>query len=139
MGFDNVRTCKSCRRMFQSPFGKVLCPQCAEKEEDDLQKVKDYLWEHRTAPMNVVSEECEVSPQQIKQWLREERIQLTPESVIEFKCESCGCNIISGRYCEKCRSSQAKTFNEILASRKKEELKKIVQAHKEEKMRFISR
>ena len=49
-------------------------------------------------------EENDVSVKQIKQWVREERLSFTEESQITLECENCGAKILTGRFCEKCKT-----------------------------------
>lgn len=106
-----VMVCIQCRKMFQSPFGKRICPACAEKNEDDLKRVKDYLWTNKNATIPMVEEECNVKKEQIVTWLRDGRIQLSEDSGIELFCEKCGKRILSGRLCTMCQTEMTNTLN----------------------------
>ena len=134
-----VRACRKCRTLFNSLWGKQICPKCEEKEEENLTKVKDYLWTHKDAPMATVVKECEVTQAEIKTWLRQERIQLAEGSLIEITCESCGSKIFSGRFCDKCKSqthSQLTTvINEANTARRTEE--KRLNEKESPRMRFL--
>lgn len=137
---SEVLACSKCRKLFNSIFGKRICPECEKKMEDDLVRVRDYLWEHKGASITQVAEACEVSPRQIRQWLREERIQLADDSVIEIQCESCGKTISTGRYCPACKHAMHKEMQEAA----KVEKPKITFVDKKEpsasaKMRFINK
>lgn len=61
-----------------------------------------------------VSEACEVFPEQIRQWIREERLQFADDSSIKVPCESCGKMINSGRFCDKCKANLQNGFREAL-------------------------
>lgn len=110
----DVRTCKSCKRIFNYLSGPSLCPGCREKLEEKFQEVKAYIEAHRGASMQEVSEECDVEVPQIRQWLREERLELTEGSGIMLSCESCGAGIRSGRFCDKCRGALANNFQSMM-------------------------
>ena len=71
----NVRNCKKCGRIFNYVSGMPICMQCKEKLEEKFQEVKKYIQENRHASIPQVSEACEVSTNQIQQWLREERLE----------------------------------------------------------------
>ena len=103
-----------------------------------VQEVKEYVREHRGVNINTVAEECDVEPGLIRQWLREERLELTEDSGIMLSCEACGALIRSGKYCEKCKSNLANGFNNILQGRKPVENRNITTYSKEAKMRFLS-
>ncbi|MBR5578897.1 MAG: flagellar protein [Lachnospiraceae bacterium] len=101
----NVKNCRKCKRIFNYVMGPVLCPRCREEEEEKFQSVKKYVIEHPGSTINEVSEICEVSTNQIRQWLREERLTLSDESPIGINCEHCGRMIKSGRFCGECKTS----------------------------------
>ena len=77
-------------------------------------EVKSYIWEHANATIPEVAEACDVSQNQIQQWLKDERLQLAEGSSITLFCESCGAAINSGRFCEKCKNSMANQLNESI-------------------------
>lgn len=100
-----VRNCRGCGRLFNYLQGQQLCPACMAELEDKFQQVKEFLRENPKAPLNVISEKNEVSVKQIKQWVREERLTFTEESQITLECEVCGGKVLTGRFCDKCRTS----------------------------------
>lgn len=110
----NVKTCRKCRRLFNYVLGPVLCPNCREEEENKFQAVKKYVQEHVNSGIQEVSEECEVSVAQIRQWLREERLMLSDESPMGIGCERCGKMIKSGKFCEECKAELANTFQTVM-------------------------
>ncbi len=110
----DVRTCRSCKRIFNYLSGPNLCPGCREKLEDKFLEVKAYIEEHRGATMQEVSEECDVEVNQIRQWLREERLELMEGSAIMLSCDSCGAPIRSGKFCDKCRGAMANNFQNLM-------------------------
>lgn len=134
---DNVRACRNCRKLFNSPFGKVICPSCEEKMEDDLAKVKNYLWDNKGASIPQVARECDVHPNQIRQWLKEERIQLAEGSVIEMMCETCGTPITTGRYCEKCKGATAKGLSDLVAASRPQQPVQKKPDRENPRMRFL--
>ena len=56
------------------------------------------------ALLNDISENCGVTNNQIKQWIREERLTFGEDSPIGIDCEGCGTMIKSGRFCAKCKN-----------------------------------
>ena len=98
-------------------------------------EVKDYLWEHRVASMYEVSEACDVSIAQLKEWLREERLSLA-DGATDLECEKCHKPILSGRYCPECK----KALMEDLGSITTKEIKVVSMkkpARDKERMRFL--
>ena len=100
----DVRNCRSCGRLFNYLTGIQLCEGCKAALEQKFQEVKEYVREHREAPMNDVAEECEVSVKQLRQWVREERLVFSENSGGYLECEKCGAPIRMGRFCENCKN-----------------------------------
>lgn len=98
-----VRTCKQCKRIFNYLTGVQICPACKDMLEEKFVVVKEYIREHPTEGINEVAKANEVSQNQIKRWIREERLSFSEDSGIGIDCESCGQMIRSGRLCQKCK------------------------------------
>ena len=111
----NVKTCKRCRRMFNYVVGPQICPDCQKKMEEEFQTVKKYIQEHPNCDIRTVAKECEVDPNQIRQWVKEERLEFTA-AAIDLVCEKCGKPIVTGRFCVECKNSMANTLNDSIAS-----------------------
>lgn len=94
--------------------GPVICPRCREEREAKFQEVKKYVSEHRGADIMEVSEECDIEPNQIRQWIREERLQFADDSPIMIACEACGTMIRSGRFCDKCKAEMTTGFKNAM-------------------------
>lgn len=114
----NVRNCRGCGRIFNYVAGPFMCQICREKLEEKFQVVKEYIREHPGVTIPEVSETCEVEQSQIRQWLREERLELSEDSPIFLNCEGCGVTIRCGKYCDKCKMNMTRDFNNILNARK---------------------
>ena len=109
----NVRNCRKCGRMFNYITGMPICQNCKDAMEAKFQEVKEYIRANKGVGINEVAEACDVEPQQITQWLREDRLEVTENSSIMLNCESCGSPIRSGKYCDKCRASMTNAFSQI--------------------------
>lgn len=105
-----VKSCRKCRRLFNYVAGHPICPACREEAEKEFQKVKKYIEENANSDIKTVAEACEVDPQQIKQWVKEERLQFSESSMIGLNCEACGTMIRSGKYCDKCKIQMTNGF-----------------------------
>lgn len=99
-----VRACRTCKRLFNYITGPVRCPACADALEKKFQQVKSYIWDHKTATLDEISQENDVSLGQLRQWVREERLTFTEDSPVGLECEACGATIKTGRYCDKCKN-----------------------------------
>lgn len=134
----NVKTCRKCRRLFNYVMGPAVCPGCREALEADFQKVKKYIEENPNSNINKVARETEIDANQIREWVREERLQFSEDSTGALSCERCGMSIRSGRYCDACKRDMTSSFNQVIkASRPAQENKPVNQSDNKNKMRFI--
>lgn len=117
----NIRNCRKCGKLFNYMSGPRTCQACREEMEIKFQEVKEYIRSNKRVGIHELSEACEVEVSQIRQWLREERLELTPDSPIAISCESCGDQIRSGKFCEKCKQDMAKGFTKATQKEKTEE------------------
>jgi flagellar operon protein (TIGR03826 family) len=131
----DVRNCKNCGRMFNYLGGPSICPICKGKAEDDFQRVKEYIRENPKAQIAQIAEENEVTVQQIRQWVREERLEFAADSQITLNCEKCGASIRTGRFCDKCKNNMASEMNDAFAKPIPVEVPK-KREHESDKMRF---
>ncbi len=137
----NVKNCRGCGRLFNYVAGPFLCQVCKEGLEAKFQEVKEYIRANPGVGINEVSVACDVSPSQIQQWLREERLEVTEDSPIFLFCEGCGANIRFGKYCDKCKNSLASDLKGAMNSMKAQqpEAKQKKKDPKDNpKMRFLS-
>ncbi|MBO6132832.1 MAG: flagellar protein [Lachnospiraceae bacterium] len=110
----DVRNCRKCGRIFNYTGSSRICPQCLEKQEEEFQKVKLYIRENPSTTVIQTAEACEVEVNQIKEWLRQERLTLSSSDSSELVCEMCGTPILSGRYCDKCRNQVANELEDSI-------------------------
>ena len=106
----NARNCRRCGRIFTYVAGAPICPACKEEMEAKFQEVKEYIQNNRDTSIRTVAQECEVDENQIRQWVREERLVFAEDSGVTLQCELCGSRIYTGRYCDKCKQNTANTF-----------------------------
>ena len=132
-----VRNCRNCRRLFNYITGPRLCPECRAELDKKFVEVKEFIEEHKNATVNMVSEELDVSVQQINQWIREERLSFSEDSAVMIQCEKCGANIRTGRYCDACKTSLARELTTVY-QRDMVNMTHIG-ASKEDKMRYLGR
>ena len=99
----NIKNCRKCGRMFQTLSDERICKECKGRLEEKFQEVKEYIQENRQATLQEISHACDVTVKQIEQWVREERLEFSPESTDIFTCEQCGAPIRTGRLCPKCK------------------------------------
>ena len=131
-----IKGCKSCKSLFQYVAGPQICPKCKNLEEEMFQRVKEYLRQNPGESMNIVSEQTEVSVSLIEKFLKQGRLEVTPDSQITLTCEMCGKRITTGRFCSSCKGEIKQGLSEArkeIIGKKKEEEQKEVSA----RMRFL--
>lgn len=135
----NVINCRRCGKLFNYIAGNKICPMCKELSEQKFQEVKKYIQQHGHCSMTEVCEECDVEPQQIQTWIRQERLQFSDDSPIKVACESCGKMIGSGKFCPQCRENMSRNLNNML-TKNVEQLKN--ESHRKpdskNRMRFLT-
>ena len=99
----DVRNCRRCGKIFKYIAGPMICPACKEEFERQFHVVKDFIRNNKEAGIADICEQCGVTENQIKQWIREERLVFGDDSPVGIDCEGCGATIKGGRYCEKCK------------------------------------
>ena len=100
-----VRTCKGCGRLFNY-IGRMtpVCPICMKEMEEKFEACRKFIKENPGANIQKVSDETGVSLKMIKQWVREERLTFAEGTLVGIECEACGANILTGRFCAKCKT-----------------------------------
>lgn len=100
----NVTNCKGCGRLFNVLSSERICPECRRRLDEKFQAVKEFLDLNPNSNMNDISEACNVSVKQLRQWVREERLTFSENSLEGIECEQCGKMIRTGRFCDSCKS-----------------------------------
>lgn len=117
--------CDKCGgNMRYNGVGEYQCEKCGFFMYDDYGKVRNYLETHKGATQGQVSAATGVSVNTIRQFLRDDRIEVTANSAILLSCESCGTSIRSGRFCDAC---QAKRGQSMIQAKAQASPKKSVQ------------
>ena len=133
----NVRNCKKCGKLFNYVSGAPVCPACKDALEKKFHEVKKYVQDNKGATIHDVSENCEVDSQQVRQWVREERLEFSSDGgVTGITCEKCGKNISTGRFCDKCKADMTNNLSSVLPKQKKE-IKTKKDPKDNPKMRFL--
>lgn len=111
----DVRNCRRCGRMFNYLGGPPICKACKDIAEERFQVTKEYIRNHPKAPIQEITHECDVSANQIKQWVREERLEFSKDSPIGVECENCGVTIRTGRFCKDCKEHMSDSLAKAVA------------------------
>jgi len=88
--------------MFSTISSKLICQNCEKAEEEDFQKVKEYVDDNGEATLYTIIRETGVGLKRISKFIREGRLEISRGLRDAFRCESCGAPISTGRYCESC-------------------------------------
>ncbi|SDB38214.1 flagellar operon protein TIGR03826 [Pseudobutyrivibrio sp. YE44] len=131
-----VRNCRNCGRLFNYLGGMNICPACRDEVEKKFQDVKEYIRENPRSNIQEIAEANDVSTSQIKQWIREERLQFADDSPMGIECEICGATIKTGKYCDACKANTANALAKSIEKPKAPEPPK-EKPKKENKMRFL--
>ncbi|MDD6070264.1 MAG: flagellar protein [Clostridiales bacterium] len=131
-----VRTCKQCKRLFNYLAGPSICGSCKEVLEKKFAEVKEYVREHPADGINEVAAANDVSANQIRRWIREERLAFSDASNVGLDCESCGKLIKSGRLCMECKEKLMGAVDDMY----KPDDSIVAKKHREAaRMRFVDR
>ena len=101
-----------------------MCPACMEALDKKFQEVKKYIQYNPKATMTEISQDNDVSINQIERWIREERLTFADDSPIGIECEGCGTMIKSGRYCQACKDKLQKTLSDAYKTDRTEPVRK---------------
>jgi transposase-like protein len=115
-----------------------MCPACRDEVEKKFQVVKEYIRENPRASIQEISEENGVTTNQIRQWIREERLQFSDDSPVGIECENCGATIRTGRFCDNCKNNMANSLSKSIEKPQAPEPPKAKPDHKNE-MRFLKK
>lgn len=136
----NVKNCLGCKKLFNYITGPQLCLACKEKEEQLFQEIKKYVRENPGTTVSAVCKEYGLKRSQVEQWIREDRLQFAPGTVLGgIGCLNCGAPIESGKYCQACKTALGKDLQAQLP--KKEQISITFTGNKTattNRMRFIN-
>ena len=109
----DVIVCERCKRLFKYVSGPSLCFDCNKMVEEKFRDVKHYIDEHEHVTMSRVADEMNVSVEQIKRWIKEEKLSVEDVADFSLTCKHCGEKISQGRYCSNCKKSVAWEIGEM--------------------------
>ena len=131
----NVKNCRNCGKLFNYIAGPNICPSCKDEIEKKFQQAKEFVRNTAHATVAMVAEEVDVPEQQVKQWVREERLVFSDSAIAGVVCEVCGEPITTGRFCAKCKNQ---VMNDLNGAVKRPEAPVIQKKEKDNpRMRFL--
>ena len=120
-----VTNCRTCGKLFNyMGNGKPICEACVSRLEEKFFEVREYIRENKNVGINEVAEANEISVSQIKQWIREERLEFSEHSQVTIECESCGASIKTGRFCKACKGNISNGLTGSIAKPKAPEMER---------------
>lgn len=101
------RVCEKCGKANPEykGVGEYKCSECGFIMYDDFGIVRNYLEANRGATQSEVSRATGVAMETIRQFLKDDRLEIVAGSGVFMSCEICGAPIRSGRYCAACQKA----------------------------------
>lgn len=101
---DNYKQCEFCGRPLPSDYPDNCCPSCQENKL--FSKVKEFIRANDVNEYQVAAH-FKIPLRQIKQWIREGRIEYkentaAKDKISGLRCEKCGAKVSFGTLCPKC-------------------------------------
>lgn len=135
----NVKNCSRCGKIFTHSYGPVICKECSDYEENDYQKIKEYVWNNPKCSTVEVAEACNIPVKKLLTWIREGRLQVADDSPLKLRCEKCGIIISSGYLCEKCALDERMALKNSLKEENAAKIKGTTRIPtRDEKVRFLN-
>ena len=103
----DIRTCRFCKKMFRGYAAN--CPQCVEELDQKYIIVRNYLDRNAGTTVQGIAAETGVDEKSILFLIREGRLMLKG-SDSGITCAKCGKPVISGKFCEDCKSSLVRSL-----------------------------
>lgn len=103
----DIKVCKFCRKHFQGFSNQ--CPKCVQELDRKYLILRNHLDAKPNYTIRELAEATEVDEKTILFLVREGRLMLKNASS-DIKCIKCGVAIISGKYCDACKSSIMQTL-----------------------------
>ena len=98
-----LRNCARCGKLFTAVSSSMkLCVDCDREDQEQFNKVKEYLKEHSTATVIEITKATGVERKQIFEWVKSGQLDIASVVDLGLSCESCGKPIKSGRFCIEC-------------------------------------
>ncbi|MBL4890103.1 MAG: hypothetical protein JKX97_08815 [Candidatus Lindowbacteria bacterium] len=108
--------CPKCGEVFPKERHD-LCPLCIKKEQQQLSILKNYLSENPEAELKELVQVTGIAEEVIQTYVRTNRLMSIEESpALQIKCEECGVEIMTGRFCRECREKFSNALNASVSS-----------------------
>lgn len=129
--------CPKCEAKYANvELGIYVCPKCGYQEKSEFGVLRTYLEEHEGATVSEISQGTGIAVNKITSYLEKGRIQIKEGSKYFMKCQKCGTDIKSGRYCRNCATN---VFSEISEAITEGQIGDKPKSKIDGKMRFIGK
>lgn len=132
-----VINCRKCGKLYNKVNTAKFCPACMKALEEKYLEVRQYIRDNEGASIVAVARDNDVSVEQIKEWIREERIELYSAGDLDLTCLSCGAPVKTGRYCERCKSKMVNSLKGVYVQKQDDGREGLKSSG--EKMRFLQK
>ena len=116
----NLKNCTRCGKMFASSHIS-LCPDCLEADQVTFKSVRDFIKNNPRVSIDVVVEATGVAEEDVREFVRQGRIDVADLSGPVLSCKRCGKPIESGEYCVLCRQDITENLKVTAAVKEKPE------------------
>ena len=113
-----IINCVRCGRVFSPDKITNVCPDCMQKENEDLKKVTEYLRDYPLANVMEVANKTGVDPMMILRFVKTGSLRIT-EPPADLKCRMCGRDLKKGTLCQDC-IDKVKELKEATQKKEKE-------------------
>ena len=108
-----IKLCKHCNGLFETAVGANVCARCSVDNQESFERVREFLKKHPGTSMSKVAEKTGIAHYLIEYFLKQERIEVAPNSPITLACNKCGTRINAGMYCEPCGISLREELSKL--------------------------
>lgn len=114
MSSNKLKKCKRCGKFFVNDgVPSKYCHLCILLDNEDFEKIRDFLYENGAATALEIEQNTGIPVKRIEGYLREGRLEIPANSPIFIKCELCGKEIRTGKYCDECTLKVSKGLNDM--------------------------
>ncbi len=100
--YDVPTVCNSCGGVLvYKGLGEYHCEKCRTKEYDNYGKTRNYIEKNPGASAVDIEKNTGVSKAAIREMLKESRFEIVEGTKSFLRCEGCGKEVRSGRYCSE--------------------------------------
>ena len=112
-----------CRLFVDRGLGEYHCEKCKTKDYDNYGKTRNYIEKNPGASAVDIEKNTGVSKAAIREMLKESRFEIVEGTKSFLRCEGCGKEIRSGRYCQECE----KDIHKLIEKQQREKLRENLQ------------